>query len=162
MKRAWTAFSLVTGILSLLMFCAAVRAQTVQPGGACLQVTSMAAAGDISGVELEAGTKGANVTYVITDDSAEAYAFTISAASVFDQAVTVQASSMVFGQVTPTSTVRRGQDSAGIVVGDGHFVNLRTQPFDLGMFIPAGKFFTIRQRVVNTAAVVTFCFFEPR
>lgn len=161
MRKVWTAFSLVMGILSLTLLCAAVNAQTVRVGGACLQVTSAAAAGDTSGVELEAGPRGAVIMWIVRDGGAGDYGMTISSASLFDQAVTTQAFSMVFGQGPVGSVARRGQDSAGALPADGDFIDLRTAPIDFQIYVPAGKFFTFRQMTVNTAAVVAFCFQEP-
>lgn len=137
-------------------------AQTVRPGGACLQVTSAAAAGETSGIELEAGSKGAFVTWIIHDGSVGNYAHTISSATLFDTAITVQVSDAAYGQIAVTSIVRRGRDSAGGLPADGDYFGLRSTPFTVPhLFIPPGKFFTMRRTSVNAQAIASFCFQEP-
>ena len=148
--------------LAFLTAGADARAQLIRPGGACLRITSAAIAAETSGVELEAGTTGAIVILILFNGSPGDYGVTISAASLFDAGITVQASSMVFGQVALTSTVRRGRDSGGDLPADGDFILLRTTPLSVSYYIPPGKFFTIRQMTVNTATVISFCFYEPK
>lgn len=136
-------------------------AQTVRPGGACLRATGAVELTSTSGVELEAGSKGVVVTWIIHDGAAGDYGITISDASLMNADLAVK-TLQEHGQIALTSIVRGGRDSTGDLPDDGDYVSLRTQPTTIPhLFIPPGKFLTVRQTSVNTAAVVSLCFHEP-
>ena len=141
--------------------------------GAYVNVQMAAAAGDSSGMEIEtliAASDGLGIFIeYIGVDIAHAYGMTISAASLFDQAVAVITPTCIFGVGALTSIVREGQDSAGAVAGEGDFLFTNgaaaSAPFGNfafsgSIYVPAGKFVTIRRTAVNLAANITVGFSE--
>ena len=134
--------------------------------GLLVSVITASAAGDVSGAEIEAAAAGIWVNKIQVEDvSGIDYAITIDAASQFDQAVSDITPLCLFGSKgAGSSTVRTGPDSAGTIVGAGALIpalgadasNLLAAP----IFVPAGKFLTVRRRTVATATHISFQFWE--
>lgn len=151
----------VAAFVALIMSQSAT-AQSVQLGGACLQITGSSGVGDVSGVEIKAGPRGVILTRFDAGVGAGNYGVTISSTTLLDTDIAVETSNTVFGQGPVGSIVRSGRVNSGTPPGDGHLINLRTSPpFPIQIFIPSGKFITFRRTAVSVTAVVTLCFIEP-
>lgn len=139
--------------------------------GAYVNVKSAAATGDTSGMELETSADGDGIyIHYVAVDRTSSYGMTIGDASLLDQAVGVVTPTCVFGEGAMTTVIRRGQDSAGalpaegdwifnasVAAGDGFGISVLV---DGNIYVPAGKFVTIRRLTVNTASDVSIGFSE--
>jgi len=128
--------------------------------GALVEITTASAAGDISGMEIEAAADRGFEVSQINVNTAGLYRITIDAASVFDQNVADIAYITVTGQVNdPGATVRRGQDSNGVVIAAGSFVlRATTNSFIPAFYVPKGMFLTVRHVTPATASVIGVAF----
>lgn len=141
-----------------------------QPSGAYVSADFAAGGvGTTAGFELEVGGHGLFLWHVVPQ-ALNQYGMTISDTSFLDTGVTPISPLFVFGP-SPflTTVVRRGYDSAGDVPGSGHYLfNAGTgnnpfgthQHYAHPLFVPAGKFVTVRRQTTNAAFNCTIGFAE--
>jgi hypothetical protein len=155
---------------STLFLPVATLAQS-RPSGAIVGGIEVAAAGDTSTVEVQAaaevdGGKGIFITYIAPNaaDTAKSYCFTIDDASTIDGSIDVLTPTFKFGPAPLTSVVRTGLNLAGVLPGEGCFAQQRYPYFvaEHPIFVPAGKFFTVRRLTVNADCDVIIGFVEAQ
>lgn len=154
--------------LLALVLAGTAQAQPARPSGAIVTGHVAAVAGDTGGVELETSSSGNGIIlHMVTVDAGDSYGVTITDTTFLDTSIVVLTPSFKFGQATLTTIARKGIDGTGSVPVDGaFFVNGTNASAGAGfigafpVFVPPGKFISVRRAAVNVAVSVTIGFTE--
>lgn len=156
-------------LLAVAAVPAAAFAQATRPSGAVANVQVAAVAAQTSIAEIEASASGKGIVLIyITYDAPNAYGLTIDSASLITASSATITPTFVFGTTgVLTSTLREGRNAAGLVPVEGAFllqsIGYVDQPDSLSqlpIYVPPGKFVTMRRTTVNTALNVTIGWVE--
>lgn len=161
----------VAALAALLTLSLADSALAFQRG-ACVYSTRAAVAAETSVVEIQtlAAASGGKGIYLhrIETDTVGAYGFTIGLTTFIDSNTEVVTPTFIFGPgaVALTSIVRDGTDSGAALPGQGTY-RPQTSSFGNGVsglpfpvYVPAGRFVSVRRTTVNTTANVAICWTE--
>lgn len=157
-------------VLVILFVPALASSQPIRQPGILVHALSAAAAGDTSIIEIEAGaSNGFFLRGISLNNTGASHAIAILDATVIDLSSAVVTPTATFGSagMTTTFTVRTGLDSAGVLPGAADYLIMGTrvdQALAGGapIYIPPGKFLTIRNVAVNTAVEASLVLVEAR
>ncbi len=158
----------------LLIACAAVAQPSIfdfkkskpvfDPPGAVVGVITSGAVANLSGMEIQVGGAGIYLMLLNTDNASTggtSYIVTVDSASVLTTITETVTPTMTFGTGTISSVIRGGRTaSAALGSGPWHTQIKNTTLESMPIFIPPGRFLTIRRNAQNTTASVAVGFVE--
>ncbi len=163
--------SILLALLALVLalgLAAVARAQPLRPAGAIARLRMTAATIRIAGLEIETSASGKGIMlHFISMDADDSYWVTISDTSFIDLEVITLTAEFKFGHAPLTTILRAGRDDEELFPGDGDFkfngtVGTSGSSF-VGLFpifIPPGKFVTIRPEGLDTPLTASIGFTE--